>query len=138
MSRFKLLLVGGSLALLGLSSCGDPQTSVPETSSTAAVKTEAAANPAAGFTALQNVTEKTTAAVKAGKFDQAKADFEKFEDAWKTVEDGVKVKSSKTYDAIEEGLDSVNGELKNKQPDKAKMLTALQSLSQNIVTAAKS
>jgi len=137
MSRFQLLLVG-SLALLGLSSCGDPQASAPETSSTAAVKTEAAANPAAGFTALQNVTEKTTAAVKAEKFDQAKADFEKFEDSWKTVEDGVKVKSSKTYDAIEAGLDSVNGELKNKQPDKAKMLAALQSLSQSIVTASKS
>jgi hypothetical protein len=136
MSRFQLLLLG-SLALLGLSSCGDPQASAPETSSTAAVKTEATANSAAGFTAMQNVTDKTTTDVKAGKFDQAKTDFEKFEDAWKTVEDGVKVKSSKTYAAIEAGLDSVNGELKNKQPDKAKLLTALQSLSQNVVTVAK-
>lgn len=136
MSRFQLLLVS-SLALFGLSSCGDPQASAPEKASTAAVKTEAATNPAAGFTALQNVTEKTTAVVKSGKFEQAKADFEKFEDSWKIVEDGVKVKSSKTYDAIEEGLDSVNSELKNKQPDKAKVLASLQSLSQNIATAAK-
>ncbi len=87
--------------------------------------------------AMQNVTDKTTTDVKAGKFDQAKTDFEKFEDAWKTVEDGVKVKSSKTYVATEAGLDSVNGEFENKQPDKAKLLTALQFLSQNIVTVAK-
>jgi hypothetical protein len=135
MSRFQSLLVS-SLLLLGLGSCGTTEASVPETSSPA-VKTEAAANPTAGFVALQSVTEKTTTAVTAGKFDQAKTEFEKFEDSWKTVEDGVKAKSSKTYSAVEEGLDAMNGELKNKQPDKAKMLTALKSLGQSIATAAK-
>jgi hypothetical protein len=134
MSRFQSLLVG-SLLILGLGSCGTPEASAPSNSS--AVKTEAAANPAAGFTALQNVTQKTTIAVTAGKFDQAKTEFEKFEDSWKTVEDGVKAKSSKTYAAVEDGLDTMNSELKNKQPDKAKMLTALKSLDQSITTAAK-
>ncbi len=133
MSRFQLLLVS-CFAVLGLASCGEPQASVPETSSNAA---QAAANPAAGFTSLKDVTEKTTTAIKSGKFDEAKATFGKFEDSWKTVEDGVKAKSSKTYNAVEEGLDTVNGELKNKQPDKAKLLAALQSLSQTIATAAK-
>jgi hypothetical protein len=136
MSRFQLFLVG-SFALLGLSSCGEPQASVPETSSTAAVKTGAIVNPAAGFVTLQSVTEKTTTAVNAGKFDQAKTEFEKFEDSWKTVEDGVKAKSSKTYAAVEDGLDTMNGELKNKQPDKVKMLAALKSLNQGIATASK-
>jgi hypothetical protein len=135
MSRFQSLLVG-SLFLLGLGSCGTPEASVPEKSA-APVKTETASNPAAGFVALQSVTAKTTTAVTAGKFDQAKTEFEKFEDSWKTVEDGVKVKSSKTYTAVEDGLDAMNGELKNKQPDKAKMLAALKSLNQSIATISK-
>jgi hypothetical protein len=135
MNRFHSLLVG-SLVLVGLGSCGSPEASAPEKSSPS-VKTEAAANPAAGFAALKSVTEKTTTAVTAGKFEQAKTEFDKFEDAWKTVEDGIKAKSSKTYAAVEDGLDTINGELKNKQPDKAKMLTALKSLDQSIATAAK-
>jgi hypothetical protein len=132
MSRFQLLLVS-CLAVLGLASCGEPQASAPETSNAA----QAAASPAAGFTALKNVTEKTTAAIKSGKLNDARATFGKFEDSWKTVEDGVKTKSSKTYDAVEENLDTVNGELKNKQPDKAKLLAALQTLNQTIAMAAK-
>jgi hypothetical protein len=135
MSRFQALMVS-SLLLFGLGSCGTTEASAPEKSAPA-VKTETSANSAAGFAALKSVTEKTTTAVTAGKFEQAKTEFGKFEDSWKTVEDGVKAKSSKTYDAVEEGLDAVNGELKNKQPDKAKMLTALKSLTQNIATAAK-
>jgi hypothetical protein len=135
MSRFQSLLVS-SLLLLGLGSCGTPEASVSEKSA-APLKTETASNPTAGFGALQSVTEKTMTAVTAGKFDQAKTEFEKFEDSWKTVEDGVKAKSSQTYTAVEDGLDTMNGELKNKQPDKAKMLTALKSLTQSIATASK-
>jgi hypothetical protein len=135
MSRSRSLLVS-SLLLLGLGSCGTPEASVLEKPA-APVKTETASNPAAGFAALQSVTEKTTTAVTAGKFDRAKTEFEKFEDSWKTVEDGVKAKSSKTYAAVEDGLDTLNGELKNKQPDKAKMLVALKSLNQSITTASK-
>jgi hypothetical protein len=135
MSRFQSLLVS-SLLLLGLGSCGTTEASVPEKPA-APVKTETASNPAAGFAALQSVTEKTTTAVNAGKIDQAKTEFEKFEDSWKTVEDGVKAKSSKTYTAVEEGLDTMNGEFKNKQPDKAKMLSALKSLNETIATASK-
>jgi hypothetical protein len=135
MSRFQSLLVS-SLLFLGLGSCGTTEATVPEKAAPVE-KTASAANTAAGFAELQSVTEKTTTAVTAGKFDQSKTEFGKFEDSWKTVEDGVKVKSSKTYTAVEEGLDTMNGELKNKQPDKAKMLTALKSLGQSIATAAK-
>jgi hypothetical protein len=132
MKRFQALSLSG-LVVLGLASCSEPQTSAP--TSSAALATSG--KPAAGFTALQNVTDKTTLAVKAGKFDQAKTEFGKFEDSWKTVEDGVKTKSSDTYKAIEAGLDTVSGELKNNQPDKAKMLSALQSLAQSIGSASK-
>jgi hypothetical protein len=135
MSQLKRLLVSG-FALLGLAGCGSTQASAPETSSPA-VQASTAASPNAGFVALKSVTDQTATAVKAGKLDQAKTEFEKFEASWKIVEDGVKTKSSQTYDKVEEGLDTVNGELKNKQPDTAKMLTALQSLSESIATAAK-
>jgi outer membrane cobalamin receptor len=133
MRRFQLLLVS-CFAVLGLAGCGNPQASISETSNVA----QAVTNPAAGFTSLKDVTEKTATAIKSGKLDDAKATFGKFEDSWKIVEDGVKAKSSKTYDAVEESLDMVNRELKNKQPEKTKLLDALQSLSQTIAIAAKS
>ncbi len=133
MNRFQLLLVGS--AMLGLVGCGEPQASAPDAPTAQA--SGAVASPAAGFTALQGVTVKTAAAVKSDKFDQAKTEFERFETSWKTVEDAVKAKSSDTYNKIEEGLDTVNGEFKNKQPDKAKVTTALQSLSKEITAAAK-
>jgi hypothetical protein len=132
MKRFQALLLSG-LVVLGLASCGEPQASAPASSTALATS----GKPAAGFTALQGVTDKTTIAVKAGKFDRAKTEFGKFEESWKTVEDGVKTKSSDTYKAIEAGLDTVSGELKNNQPDKAKMLSALQSLAQSIASASK-
>jgi hypothetical protein len=134
MNRFQALFLS-SFVVLGLASCGEPQTSAP--ASPAASTSMTSGKPAAGFTALQGVTDSTTLAVKAEKFDQAKTEFGKFEDSWKTVEDGVRTKSSDTYKAIEAGLDTVNGELKNNQPDKAKMLSALQSLAQSIASAAK-
>jgi hypothetical protein len=133
MNRFQLLLVGS--AMLGLVGCGEPKASAPDAPTAQA--SNAAVSPAAGFTALQGVTVKTAAAVKSDKFDQAKTEFERFETSWKTVEDAVKAKSSDTYNKIEEGLDTVNGEFKNKQPDKAKVTTALQSLSKEITAAAK-
>jgi hypothetical protein len=131
MNRFQLLLVG--TAILGLAGCGEPKASTLE----APVAQASSTAEASGFTALQGVTDKTAAAVKSDKFDQAKTEFGQFETSWKTVEDGVKTKSSDTYKKIEEGLDTVNGELKNKQPDKAKVITALQSLSKEIMAAAK-
>jgi iron uptake system EfeUOB component EfeO/EfeM len=135
MRPLSLFLVSG-LALFGLASCNSTQASAPEATSSA-VQTSTASNPSAGFVALKSVTDKTTTAVKAGKLDQAKTEFEQFEASWKTVEDDVKVKSPKTYNLVEEVLDTVYGELKNKQPNETKVLIALQSLSQSIATVAK-
>jgi hypothetical protein len=135
MNKVQALLVGA--AFLGLVGCSEPKTSTPEASTPANQASTAAANPAAGFKALKAVTAKTITDVKAQKYDQAKTEFEKFETSWKGVEDGVKKKSSETYSAIEDSLDTVKGELKNKQPDQAKVIAALQSLSKNVETAAK-
>ena len=91
---------------------------------------------AAGIPALQTVIQNTTAAVNAGNFPKAKGEFEKFEDNWKTVEDGIKKKAPSTYDAIEANMDKVKEALKTS--DKVKSLGALQSLGQQVATAAKS
>jgi hypothetical protein len=122
MNRFQLLLVGA--VVLGLTACGEPQASAPE--APAAKASSPAESVASGFTVLQGVTEKTAAAVKSDKFDQAKTEFEKFEASWKTVEDGVKAKSSDTYNKIEEGLDAESHHTKLYRP--AQCLSLLEPL----------
>ncbi|HEY9825762.1 MAG TPA: hypothetical protein V6D19_09965 [Stenomitos sp.] len=142
MIRSQLLLIG-TLTVLGLTSCGSPQSSTPEASAPAseasspAMQASSSRAAASGFTALKDITTKTEASVKAQKFNDAKTEFDKFEESWKTVEDGVKSKSSQTYNSIEENLDTVIAELKNSKPDQTKLLTALQALSNNMASAAK-
>jgi hypothetical protein len=135
MRLFRSSLIG--VALITLASCSSPKEASVAPPSPPVEKAAPTAGQAegSGFTALQNVISKTKTAVEAGKFDQAKTEFGKFEDSWKTVEDGVKAKASKTYDAIEEGMDSVNNGLKSK--NKEASLTALQALSKNVASVAK-
>jgi len=88
-----------------------------------------APSPAAGgdLSALTAVVTKTRAAVEAGDAAKAKTEFEQFETAWKPVEDGIKEKNPKAYEAIEEAMDGVSGQLGGNL-DKAKALAALGSL----------
>ncbi len=145
MNRLHVWLIGG-VAALTLASCGKS----PDSTSSGAAPASAPAAPdkamttstpqpvklkEAGFTALQGVISKTKTAAEAGNFDQAKAEFEKFEDSWKTVEDGVKAKSSETYGEIEDGMDTVNSGIKGK--NKEKVLSALQTLTKSIASAVK-
>jgi hypothetical protein len=133
MNRFQLLLVGTTI--LGLAGCGEPKASAPE--APAAQAASASKKSASGFTTLQGVADKTAAAVKADKFDQAQSEFKKFEASWKTVEDGVKTKSSATYGKIEDSMDALNDEFKQKQPGKTKILATLESLSKDLKVAVK-
>jgi predicted small lipoprotein YifL len=136
MKRIHAWLLAGA-TVLTLASCGkqpeSPQAMSPAADSTA---TQPIASSSQGFTALQGVVTKTTAAVEGGNFEQAEMEFGKFEDSWKTVEDGIKAKSSQTYDAIEESMDGVNGGIKSK--NKEQVMKALQSLAKSIATAAQS
>jgi uncharacterized protein YpuA (DUF1002 family) len=97
--------------------------------------TQASPNPAIGFSALTGVISSTRAAVQIDNFDQAKTAFDQFEASWAKVEDAVKAKSSDTYSAIEDGMDTVKAGIKAK--DKNKTLTALQGLEQSLTKAAK-
>lgn len=134
-------LLCGSLLVMTVNSCANKpapvenSTATPETSTTSTAK-ESTTNKAAGFTALQVVISSTKKAVEAGKLDAAKTELAKFEDSWKIVEDGVKAKSAQDYQAIEDGVESVQTGIAKKQSKDA-LLASLQKLSQSVDKASK-
>lgn len=83
-----------------------------------------------GFEGMVSVVANTKAAVDKGDFAAAKTEFAAFEGHWSKVEDGVKTKSADTYKAIEDSMDNVSIALKS--GDKAKALTALQTLGKDL------
>lgn len=85
-----------------------------------------------GFDGLLEVVSNTKADVQAGDFTKAQNDFNNFETYWSQVEDGVKTKSSESYDAVESSMDKISGELSSNQPNKDKALTELQNLEKTI------
>ena len=136
MKSFKPMLIIASLSLLTLVGCNKPEQAATETTpATTANSTEKAP---AGNTGLITVVFKTKTAVKSGNFVQAKKEFDKFEDVWKGVEDGIKAKSRDNYDAVEKSMDEISGELKAAKPQKDKLLASLQSLEKTIKAIRKS
>ncbi|MEH2347561.1 MAG: DUF4363 domain-containing protein [Nostoc sp.] len=127
----------GLLTLVGCNSDQKSTTQTPATTETTAATTGSKTPVATqgGFDTLVGVVSSTKTAVQAGKFDIAQQEFNKFENAWSKVEDGVKTKSSKTYNVIEDTATQVKGSLKAK--DKAKSLKGLQTLNTNIATVSK-
>ena len=115
MIRPNYVLIVGAIALLILVGCSSPtQTTTQTSTGSPASNTDAAGvtSPQAGYQGLLGFVSNTRAAVKAGNYAQAKAEFSKFEDNWKQVEDGIKVKSGDSYKTIEDSLDRVTGQLK--------------------------
>lgn len=143
MARFsrRPLLVLGTVGLLALASCSTPATNTISSAGSAS-STTSPASPIAqtkitnlGFDGLLKVVSNTRQAVEAEKFDQAQAEFDRFEEFWSQVEDGVKAQSDTTYNAIEDAMDQVSNGLKASQPDKAKLLATLAALQAHIVAA---
>jgi len=143
MARFNQILVLSAISLLALAGCDSakeastPQTSSAPVPAATAVKTEKAASQG-NYAELSGVVSSTKAAVEAGNFAKAKTEFNKFEDAWKKVEDGIKAKAPKSYDAVEETTDKVMADLKKSKPSKDQVLTQLQSLEKTIGSIPKS
>ena len=141
MKSFKPMLIIAGLSLLTLVGCNKPEQAATETTpaatsnSTEKVPGQKSTVSNAGLLA---VVSKTKTAVKAGNFVQAKKEFDKFEDAWKEVEDGIKAKSRNNYDAVEKSMDEISGELKAAKPQKDKLLASLQSLEKTINAISKS
>ncbi|OYD87639.1 DUF4363 domain-containing protein [Nostoc sp. 'Peltigera membranacea cyanobiont' 213] len=140
MKRLIYIIPVAAIGLLTLVGCNSDQKSTtqsPATTETTAATTVSKTPVATqgGFDTLVGVVSNTKTAVQAGKFDTAQQEFNKFENAWSKVEDGVKTKSSKTYNVIEDTATQVKGSLKAK--DKAKSLKGLQTLNTNIATVSK-
>ncbi|XZO01548.1 MAG: hypothetical protein ACM65L_24165 [Microcoleus sp.] len=150
MARFNQILVLSAIGLLTLAGCESAKEASTPQSSPSAVPVATAVNAATtdktdklavsqgNYPELSSVVSKTKAAVQAGDFAKAKTEFGKFEDAWKKVEDGIKAKARKSYDAVEEGADKLTNELKKSQPSKDKVLADLQSLEKTINSIPKS
>ncbi|MBN3960779.1 DUF4363 domain-containing protein [Nostoc sp. NMS8] len=151
MNRFNPLLIVALISMMALVGCNNgEQSSTTQTppagtsaSQTAAsptpTSTPTATTPAATseFQGLQGVVTNTKAAVNGGNFSKAKGEFEKFEDFWSKVEDGVKVKSPTTYKEIEDKADEIKAGLKASTPNKQQVLTALEVLNKDITSVAK-
>ena len=141
MKNFQPMLIIASISLLTLVGCNNPEQASTETTpaatsnSTEQVPGQKSTVSNAGLLA---VVSKTKTAVKAGNFVQAKKEFDKFEDAWKEVEDGIKAKSRNNYEAVEKSMDEISGELKAAKPQKDKLLASLQSLEKTINAIPKS
>ncbi len=106
-----------------------PTTTAPTAISPTTASTE--------FKGLEGVVTNTKTAVTAGNFAKAKGEFDKFEDFWSKVEDGVKAKSPTTYKEIEDKSDEIKAGLKASAPNKPKLLTALDVLNKDVTTVAK-
>ncbi|MBN3942934.1 MAG: DUF4363 domain-containing protein [Nostoc sp.] len=142
MKRFQLMSSVVGISLLALVGCNSPEQPTTQTTPAVTPNASAASAPATtsttGNSSLLTIVSKTKAAVTSGNFVEAKKEFDKFEDAWKEVEDGIKVKSPKNYETIETNMDQVTGELKASKPQKDKLLTTLQSLEKTITAVSKS
>jgi len=128
----QFFLVG--ISVLTLVSCSSPEVKPIEKSSTVPSKTTEVSK-LSGFPGMLDVISKTKAAIEAKNFELAKTEFAKFEDSWKTVEDGVKIKSKDTYTAIEDGVETTGKKIAAK--DTEGTIVALQSLSKNVTTGSK-
>ncbi|WP_404784559.1 hypothetical protein [Altericista sp. CCNU0014] len=71
-------------------------------------------------------------AVKAGDFKTAQAEATKLQESWGKVSEIVKARSGGSYDKISATLKTVQTELKAPSPDKAKIMSDLQSLSTEV------
>lgn len=141
MARFNQILILSALSLLTLAGCDSAQeASTPKTSSSAVPATAAKtdkAETALKYPELSGLVFYTKTAVQADDFAKAKTEFGKFENAWKKVEDRIKAKAPKGYNAIEEATAKVTTELKKSQPSKDKVLAELDSLDKTIKTFPK-
>ena len=135
MKRFTVELMS-SIAVLTLTSCSGSKDASPIVTATPATERGAISSNntnAAEFAALQSVILKTQGSIEKNNFEQAKTEFGKFEESWKTVEDAVKTRTPKVYGAIEEGMDRTSEGIKSK--NKTKALTALEALKTSVNSA---
>lgn len=142
MTRFNQALIIGATSLLTLAGCSKTEQPASEISpspmATASSPAESMQPETAdNFKGLMGVVANTRVAVETGDYTKAKQEFKQFEGFWSKVEDGVKEKSSDTYNTIEDAMDQISSEVSASQPDQAKALAALKTLEDSINSASK-
>ena len=135
-NRLSYAIAITAIGLFALTGCNGTTQPTTQTSPTVTAVSGSSNTTQDGFNALVGVVSNTKTAVDAGKFDQAQQEFDKFEDSWAKVEDGVKAKYPNNYAAIEDTTTQVKSAIKAK--DKTKAIEALQTLDKNIATVSKS
>ncbi|MDX2212711.1 MAG: hypothetical protein SFY66_05415 [Oculatellaceae cyanobacterium bins.114] len=136
--RFNLTMLLCTIGLVSLVGCGQAPTSTASNTSEPSPISTTAASPATSpstaaqdqYPELLDVVTKTQAAVEANDFAKAQDEFDQFEGVWSQVEDGIKEKSSESYDAIEGDMDQITSALRSSKADQA--TSSLQALSDHI------
>lgn len=147
MINFNRILAVSAVTLIALTGCNNKASdtakdtpaatpAAPAASPVSAPSTPAATT-AGNYAGVLGVVTKTKAAVNAGDFAKAKTEFGQFENNWSKVEDGLKAKSDKAYEAIEDSMDNVEKGLKQSKPDKQKVLAELNSIETSINSVGK-
>ncbi len=143
MIRLNSMLAIGAVSILALTGCNTEKAAtsaadsvVQNTTGVTSAAKDKVTGSVSGFTGLQDVVASTKTAVEAGDFATAQTEIGKFEGFWSTVEDGVKAKSSPTYDAIEASVSGVEEAVKSS--NKPKAIDSLKALDAAVTTAAKS
>jgi hypothetical protein len=118
---------------------GEGATKMGDTAKDAAAKVAGNVTGAAGLLSLTKTlpglkTGVTAAldAVKKGDFNTAKEEATKLQESWTKVSDVVKTKSGGSFDKISSTLKTVQTELGESSPDKAKIISDLTSLSSSV------
>lgn len=118
---------------------GEGATKMGDTAKDAATKVAGNMTGAAGLLSLTQTlpglkTGVTAAldAVKKGDFKAAKEEATKLQESWTKVSDVVKTKSGGSFDKISSTLKTVQTELGESSPDKAKIVSDLTSLSSSV------
>lgn len=147
MINFNRILAVSAVTLIALTGCNNKAsdtakdtpaaTPAAPTASPVSAPSTPAATTAGNYAGVLGVVTKTKAAVNAGDFAKAKTEFGQFENNWEKVEDGLKAKSDKAYEAIEDSMDNVEKGLKQSKPDKQKVLAELNSIETSINSVGK-
>jgi high-affinity Fe2+/Pb2+ permease len=143
MIRLNQMLAVGAIGILSLTGCTATEEAnksaadsvVANTQGTVDAAKDKVTSAVSGFTGLNDVVTNTKAAVEAEDFAKAGTELGKFEGFWATIEDGVKAKSSATYDAVETNVSSAEDAIKASDKDKA--LSALAALGTAVTEATK-
>lgn len=99
----------------------------------ASIKAASDSSSAGQLQALAKRLDQAMDALKASNLQEAKHQYQEFDEGWEQIEDGIRAKSRDAYRKIEQAMDEVKATLlKAEQPDNARATAALKQLDQTV------